>query len=222
MVDITLIIEGGAPKDTSDVQTVDNTPALRQSLHRIFNDVLGIETNITIDLGTNYRRATNMFCLSSKKRLYLFVDLDDAIDSSHWFLKLATEKLDNPIVVPSDKQEDVFFMIQETEAWILKQPASIERWGKHNNMIRLHPNEQVNTHSLIRNKNIESLRKPSDILATMLKHFYKKESANGIKKKVQYGKLTMLPSLLDHLDALDLITKDSELMRFKQIILSTQ
>ena len=133
---ITIMIEGGAPERNSDVATVENTESLRYSLHRIFSELVEREVGINIQLKTNYRTATTNFIQSAENNLVLFVDLDDKKENiPNWFCKLKNENPNKPIIISSDKKEKVFFMIQEMEAWILKQPEAIETWAQKNRYI---------------------------------------------------------------------------------------
>jgi hypothetical protein len=149
----------------------------------------------------------------------VIIDLDDKKENiPKWFCRLETEKPQKPIIIPDSKKQDVFFMIQEMEAWILKQPNSIEKWGKANGYLRLDPTNTINNHPLIMDKNIESIKKPSNVLYNIIKHFFQKEY-NGKKKKIQYGKLKSAPGLLDQLDVNTLLKSDSELQRFYKSII---
>ncbi len=117
---------------------------------------------------------------------------------------------DKSIVIPEEKIGKVFFMVQEMEAWFLKQPGCIERWRIEEEYERKHPDENIAEHSLIRGKDIESIRKPSDKLRTLIKKYI----SDG-KKSVKYGKLASAPGLLDNLDVATLLPLDRELQRFK-------
>ena len=51
MVTITVLMEGGAaPGSPADVQTVNNTQALRESLHRLFRENLSMEVSVVVDM----------------------------------------------------------------------------------------------------------------------------------------------------------------------------
>ena len=219
MVEITIVIEGGIVNtDTADTQTVDNSQALRQSINRIFSELLNENVSIIIQMGAGYRNAALQFVNINKKNLYLFVDLDDKKENIPvWFSKLTTENPNNPIIISDEKQQNVFFMIQEMEAWILKQSDSIDKWASENGFIRSHKSDLISDHSLIRGKNIEELNKPSSILKNLIKHFFYKEF-NGKKKKLQYVKLKYAPGLLDQIDIKILFKNDSELQRFHEVI----
>lgn len=214
MVTITIVIEGGVlSTDGIDVLTMDNSSALRQSLNRIFRELLNEEVSIVIQMGAGYRNAALRF-LAGEKNHILYVDLDNQKDKqSEWFDKLATENPQKPIIISEEKQKNVFFMIQEMEAWILKYPMSIVEWGKANGFKRLHEKELIQKHKLINNKDIESLNKPSHVLKDIIKHFFSKEY-NGKTKKIQYGKLKSAPGILDNIDTTELLALDMELQRF--------
>jgi hypothetical protein len=216
MVEITIMIEGGAPDSSSDIATVENTESLRESFHRIFSESLGYEVKIRVQPLGGYRNAARIFSESTTD-VYLFVDLDDKKENiPNWFEKLITENPLKPIEIPASKKPKVFFMIQEMEAWILKQPEAIENWGLKNHYVRKHPTEKIADHSLISRKNIEDLAKPSVKLNLIIKHFFRKEY-RGKKKIIQYGKLKTAPDLLDCLDVSKLKATDSEFNRFSTI-----
>ncbi len=219
MVEIRVIIEGGMVNTAvADAQTVNNSQALRQSLHRIFSKLLMKEVSIIVELGAGYRNAAKKF-VQTPQSACLYVDLDDKRENqSAWFDRLATANPDQPIVIPVAKRSNVFFMIQEMEAWILKQPQAIDRWAAFNNYQRLHADEPIENHSLIAGKDIETIGKPSEKLHDLIKHYYKDEHRN---KKIRYGKLKTAPGLLDHIDPVQLRSDDSELQRFCRLSAGT-
>lgn len=221
MVEITVIIEGGTVNaDTAAVQIVDNVSALRQSLNRIFSELLGENVSIIVQPGAGYRNAALQFLRNNKQAIFLYVDLDDKRENiAKWFDKIKDENPNRPIEIPEQRRQYVFFMIQEMEAWILKQPSAIDKWGTDNGYIRLYQAETIGGHSLIAGKDIESIEKPSEVLYNVIKHFFKREH-NGKKKKIHYGKLKSAPSLLDRLDVAQLLDADSELQRFRETVMS--
>ncbi|MBO5844248.1 MAG: hypothetical protein J6Q96_05220, partial [Bacteroidales bacterium] len=68
----------------------------------------------------------------------------------------------------------------------------------------------ISQHSVLINKNIEDIKKPSDKLATILKVYFEKKG-----KSARYGKLKTAPALLDALNTSDLLPLDKELQRLK-------
>lgn len=214
MVTLRIIIEGGIHINGNvDVDTVNNVASLRQSLNKFFSRIISSDkVSIEIIIGTGYRAAAKRFA-ESESDVSLYVDSDlpaEAVDG--WFDKLRNEE--NPeksIIIPDSKREDIYFMIQEMEAWFLKQPECIDRWVAAADLIRKNPEEKICNHSLIRGKDIELIRKPSEKLAILIKKYVADEEGKAIK----YGKLRTAPSLLDNLDVTSLLTKDAELRRFK-------
>ena len=208
------MIEGGAIDSNIDVATADNTLSLQESFHHIFSELLGNEVKICIQPLAGYKNAARIFSKSSDNNNYLYVDLDDRKTNIYnWFSRLENEN--NPIIIPEDKKKNVFFMIQEMEAWILKQPNTIESWGKKKKYTRTYPNEILSQHSLIAGKNIEDIIKPSKVLSDIIKHFF----SNG-KKKARYGKLKTAPELLDCLNVDCLKETDSEIERFHNEVIA--
>ena len=127
-----------------------------------------------------------------------------------WFESLInTENPDKSIIIPAEMREKAYFMMQEMEAWFLKQPDSIELWGKDNGYERKRENERIDSHSSIRKRDIETLNRPSEKLALLIKTFFH-NSGKGVK----YGKLKSAPGLLDDVDVVRLLQCDSELQRF--------
>ena len=215
MVNLNIIVEGGVPPSTVCVETANNVESLRQSLHGFFSRLLNREdVQITIHLGYGYKNAARQFSKSYVEG-YLFADSDHPQESKNqWFDKLVDDvNPDKTIIIPDYKKDYVFFMVQEMEAWFLKQINSINQWAEKEGYERKHPNENIEEHSVIRNKNIEEIKKPSEKLAIILKHYFEKN-----KRSVKYGKLKTAPTLIECLNVCELVNCDQELQRFIQII----
>lgn len=214
MVTLSLIVEGGVYPENVDVSTASNVEVLRQSLYSFFSRILDRnDISIKLFMGQGYRNASKTF-VASDNPIVLFVDSDLPPNNiGRWFDKLINQQHpDMSIVIPEDRIQYVFFMIQEIEAWFLKQPECLERWAESEGYTRMQKSVFISNHSLIKGKNIEEISKPSQKLAILIKKFFKKG-----KKGASYGKLRTCPRILDAIDANDLITKDKELQRFKQL-----
>lgn len=215
MVKLNLIIEGGVYTNNIPAETASNVESLRQSLHKFFTRILNRnDVEITIFMGAGYRNAAKQF-VKSVTPLGLFVDSDLPPETKHlWFDKLTNkEHPEMTINIPQEKIQNIFFMIQEMEAWFLKQPECLERWAEMNGYKRKNTELDIFNHSLIKGKNIESISKPSEKLALIMKCFFFK----GMKA-AKYGKLKTSPLLLDSLDIDSLLPLDSELQRFVSVI----
>lgn len=214
MVSLSLIVEGGVYPENVDATTASNVEALRQSLHSFFSRILNRDDiSIKLFMGNGYRNAARTF-IASDSPIALFVDSDLAPkDIKKWFDKLINHQHpDMSIVIPQDRMQYVFFMIQEMEAWFLKQPECMEKWAKTEGYTRMEENLAIFNHSLVKGKDIEEIGKPSQKMAILMKKFFKKG-----KKGASYGKLKTSPGLLDVIDTDDLISKDKELQRFKRV-----
>ncbi len=215
MVKLNLIVEGGVYANNVSADTANNVESLRQSLHDFFFRIIeSEEIAITIYMGAGNHNAARQF-IKSDSDVRLFVDSDLPLETKYeWFKKLINdEHPEKTVVIPSDKVPSVYFMIQEMEAWFLKQTDCLERWAEMEGYTRKDPHLSIAEHSLLRNKDIESIKKPSEKLAVILKRFFFKN-----KKGVRYGKLTTAPKLLDSLDISRLLPLDSELQRFYSMI----
>lgn len=215
MVRLSLIVEGGVYPNNVSVETANNVESLRQSLHKFFIRVLGREDiAITIFMGAGNRNAARQF-VESDAVLGLFVDSDFPPEEKYrWFDKLVNEEHPElTIKVPEDRIPFVFFMIQEMEAWFLKQPDCLERWAMSEGYSRKDAHLPIAGHSVIRGKDIELISKPSEKLAIIMKRFFFKN-----KKAAKYGKLRTAPLLLDGLDVPALVRSDTELQRFRAIV----
>lgn len=215
MVAIRIIIEGGS-SESNNIDTADNTESLRQSLNLFFSRLLNRD-DISIVMGYGYRNAAKLFLKDSLESI-LFVDSDCPKSQLSGFFERLEMDNKNSIKIPECRRENVFFMIQEMESWFLKQPECFDIWAKKEGYSR-RTNELILHHSLIYNKDIEDIEKPSVVIKTLLKHFYAKKVANKKRKLAVYGKLKTAPILLDCIDVGLLEKYDSELQRFKNQIL---
>ena len=214
MVKLSLIVEGGAFDTAAEV--ANNVESLRQSLYKFFNRILGRDDiDIVIFLGAGYRNAVKQFVDTNTIPLILFVDLDYPPNSKHmWFTRLTNElHPELTITIPEEKIQYIFFMVQEMEAWFLKQPDCLNRWAESEGYDRKSSELDIADHSLIRGKNIEEIAKPSEKLAILIKRFFCKGS-----KAIKYGKLKHAPQLLDSLNVDLILPLDSELQRFVSLI----
>ncbi|NPD81624.1 DUF4276 family protein [Prevotella sp. PINT] len=214
MVDITIIVEGGAYTENAAKTVTQNTESLRRSLHRIFKAALGDEIGITVIMSTSNRNSVNQFLSAHNSETYLFTDLDGDCST----IKLFYDKLENiegksHITVPNESKERIFFMIQQMEAWILSQPNAIEKWGAYEQYIRKHKETAISDHKLLKGKHVENIKHSDEVLSTIISHFFN-YNKNGVKKKVKYGKLKTSPSLLNSLDEHLLIEQTNEIKRF--------
>lgn len=202
MVEISLIVEGGDISNNINAQTANNTESLRQALNKFFTRLLNRDDiSIKLALVGGNRNAVKMFLKNSDETI-LFVDSDHS-NTDEWYKKM------EDMNIPNHKKGNIFFMIQEMEAWFLKQLSCLDRWAEKEGYTRKQEGD-ISQHSVLINKNIEDIKKPSDTLATILKVYFEKKG-----KSARYGKLKTAPALLDTLNTSDLLPLDKELQRLK-------
>jgi len=200
MVNVSIFIEGGVlPHDNVSVQTMDNSEKLREGFYSILSQVKSpTEFNIIIKQGSGNKQTINFF----KNRIHkehnssLLIDLDCHKD------KKEEKVLELDL---SDYSDNVFFMVQEMEAWIISQIDKIDTYyeGK---FIRKKNELALSDHIKIKNIHPEDITKPSIVLKEILGQYFR--TTNNKKKK--YGKLKDGADLISILNAIDLLRTFSD------------
>ncbi|MBQ6728723.1 MAG: hypothetical protein IJQ83_01165 [Bacteroidales bacterium] len=212
---IRIIVEGGAyPTNNTHSATdltLDGSEVLREELKKFFTAVLGIaDISIIVSYQAGYKNAAKVF-IAKPEENYLYTDLDDIPERrADWFTHLA----EVGIVIPDERKPDVFFWIQEMEAWFLKQPQSIERWATDRN-IKI--KRAIVEDPLISGKDIEHLQhKPSYVMKVIFQRDLEntRKGKNGKIQKLEYGKLRHAPRIIPYLIPQDLMANDAELRAF--------
>lgn len=214
---IRIIIEGGALPNRNDavdagtINTYDGSEVLREELKKFFINVLGIsDISVIVTYEGSNKNAAKVF-VTQPEEDYLYTDLDDVPEKrSEWFDKMEKDR----IVIPDERKQDVFFWIQEMEAWFLKQPQCIEAWAA---VRKIEVKTPIASDSLIAGKDIEHLvHKPSEVMKVIFRRDLKntKKGKNGKPQKLEYGKLRVAPRLIPFLNPQELKGNDAELQSF--------
>lgn len=214
---IRIIIEGGAlpnknnAADVGTINTYDGSEVLREELKKFFIKVLGIsDISIIVTYEGSNKNAAKVF-VSQPDEDYLYTDLDDVPEKRvEWFTKMENDG----IVIPEERQNDVFFWIREMEAWFLKQPQCIEAWAA---VRRIEIKTPIASDPLIAGKDIEHLKqKPSEVMKVIFRRDLKntKKGKDGKPQKLVYGKLRVAPRLIPYLNPHNLKDQDAELQSF--------
>jgi len=212
MVEIRIIIEGGVfPNINTNTATISNSEKLREAFHKLLSQVVKPEMfNLIVEIGAGYKNATKSF----KKYAFLdneaslLIDLDGA--------KSEKEQRLNELEV-TELSNRVFFMIQEMEAWILSQPAAIEkcyedRYYRKKGNVRI-MDEELELFKV----HPEEIKNPSFKLKVLLGKYYSEMKGN-VKKTKKYGKLKDAPLLIENLDIIKLIETFDDLKLLKDHI----
>lgn len=225
---VSIIIEGGVlANDNISAITMNNVESLRQSFYRIFNGILQENEDISIKIipQASYKQAIKSYLVATEDT-FLLIDLDmPKQQKAQWFDNLSMLP-NKPITIPDDRKEHIYFMIQEMEAWILKQPDAIYKWAIEYNHYLTKRADNLAEHTMLRNKNVEDIANPSSVLEKLITTFFEKDlkGTRAEKKKlgkVRYTKLKEGAELLDCLNIALLLAQDDELKRFKGNVLTS-
>lgn len=214
---IRIIIEGGSLQNNNDttdektIQTYDGSEVLREELKKFFTKALGVsDISVIVNYEGSNKNAAKVF-VAQPEEDYLYTDLDDIPENrAEWFTRMEKDG----IIIQDERKQDVFFWIQEMEAWFLKQPKCIEAWAA---VRSIEIKKSIDSDSLIAGKDIEHLSlKASKIMKVIFKRDLKstRKGKDGKPLKVEYGKLRVAPRLIPYLDPQVLITQDNELKAF--------
>ncbi|OQX00346.1 MAG: hypothetical protein BWK80_62060 [Desulfobacteraceae bacterium IS3] len=215
MVNITIYIEGGAQSENPAVLTVDNSSVFRENFHKLFSQKLSsAEFNLRIKPFGPIQGTKKMLERIEIQRIngVVLIDLD-----------APKEERNNRLTWynPSDRTK-IFFMIQEMEAWILSQTDKIEVFGRNEGLTRKRTDEDIKTHSLLKDKHPEEIPKPVDVkLDTILKEYFDvvkiKRGKRGNKAK-RYSKAKDGPKLIGLLELQNLMQCFDEAKRLVDYI----
>jgi len=195
MVNITIYIEG-VPSENPAVLTVDNSAIFRESFHQLFSQKLSsTEFNLQIKPFGSITQSRKMLehIETQKINAVILIDLDASKEKRE-------ERLNQ--YKPFDTS-NLFFMIQEMEAWILSQIDRIEEFGKNEGLLRKRDNEAINNNALIKNKYPEQINKPSEKLDTILRQYFdvvKIRQGKERRKGKRYSKAKDGPKLIGLLE----------------------
>lgn len=194
MVDIRIYVEGGVLQgDNTAIQTIDNSEKLRESFYHLFSQYVDdAKFNLIVEIGAGEKQAANFFKSQNLKsnNSLLVIDLDkpsDKRDEKIQYLELQNNK------------DEVIFMVQKMEAWILSQPERIDRILS-DRFNREKINIKLSDDNNLQNKHPEEIQNPDRVLNTIFQRYFS-EIKRGKKKKKKYGKLKDAPVLLISLDA---------------------
>lgn len=88
------------------------------------------DISIIVQMGWGVRAAIKQY-LSGGAFDCMFVDSDcPKGELETWYESFQNNEYpETSIIIPENRRSGIFFMIQEMEAWMLKQPECLDRWG---------------------------------------------------------------------------------------------
>ena len=132
MVNIHIFIEGIATNDSADVNTVDRSAEFRRAFHKLLSQSFENELiALSIEPATGWKAAAKTYIRHQQKggkNYCLLIDLDGRIETKSNRLNESLEGMKETL---AHFPNDVFFMIQEMEAWILSQPNVIDSYAEN-------------------------------------------------------------------------------------------
>lgn len=198
MVDITIYIEGfGYEKDLNLDSTFDSSVFFREAFNRLFyQKIQESEFNIKIQpIGSVTQASTYLKRIKENdENAILLIDLETSKEKKQ-------EKIER--LFKAYDINDLFFMIQEMESWILSQPHILQIFGENENLILKQDISNISDNILLKNKHPEEIHKPSEKLETLFKQYFSAElyRRGRIKKSNRnYSKTKDAPQLIQLLD----------------------
>ena len=166
MVKIHIFLEGFAIDDNEDVITVDRSPDFRRAFSQLLSQSTENElVKLSIEPATNWKAAAKTYIRHKQKNdknYSLLIDLDGNLETKP---KRLTESLVGMEETLSYFPNEVFFMVQEMEAWILSQPDVIENYANDKGYKRK-LEKKVREHHFLRGRPSE-ISKPSEKIKTI-------------------------------------------------------
>lgn len=208
MVDITIFIEG-VPTPDPMAGTVSNSPAFREKFYDLFTQqIAATDFNLKIELigSVTQTRATLERAHDYEHAVALLIDLDGP-----------REELDSRLSRYDERDKDqIFFMIQRMEAWILSQTDKIEQFGRIQGYARKRPNEAISENPLLNNRHPSEIAAPDEKLKTILRQYFDEIRIKGGREKLKgkhYKKSVDGPILIGLLELSRLMTDFGEAER---------
>lgn len=207
MVTLHILVEGGA----YDAEVTSNVESLRQAFHNFFVRLLSREDiGIVVEMDAGNRNAAKRYLKDTSQ--YLWVD-SDSKNPEDWFVSM--DSGEHPIVFAAEQRVNIYFMIQEMEAWFLKQPECFDRWAQRAGYRRKANKGAIAEDSRLAGRDVEAMTKPSHTVAMIVKRYFERVDANGNVRDARYGKLSTSPAMLDAIDTDQLSSNDNQLRKFR-------
>ena len=199
MVAVHIFVEG-IGTDNADVNTVDRSAAFRRAFHELLSQSIeNEEVTLSVEPARGWKAAAKTYIRhkqKAEKNYCLLIDLDATID--HKTVRL-NENLVGIQETLADFPNEVFFMVQEMEAWILSQPNVIETYANENGYKRK-LEKKVAEHHFLKVPPIE-ISKPSDKIETIFREYFEEwNELKGKNKAAKYHKTKIAPDLIGMLD----------------------
>jgi hypothetical protein len=162
MVVIKIFVEGGTVPTNANAATSANTAALRQSFNQLINSAFPTEkVRIECQLCGSGSEAKIKFVKNRDENSLLLIDLDGLVETR--MAKLTAFGL-------LDVRENVFFMVQAMESWLLSQPTRLQEGLKK--YYNKYTTTELCDDPLITNIDMQTIAVPDKVLDHLLKNHF--------------------------------------------------
>lgn len=195
MVSITIFVEGGPSGGASSFATVSALATYREGFRTLFSS-LSIPYQLIVEPIGSVSGARKYLEKIDAEGLDGFVLIDlDGPPADRAARIAANYSGVNPA--------NLYFMVQEMEAWILSQPEKVEDFGRNEGWTSKPKVASIVSDPAISGKHPEDIDKPAEVLDTLLRRYFQEVKIRGGKphvRPVRYHKTAHGPKLLARLD----------------------
>jgi hypothetical protein len=208
MVKVIVLVEGGQPAPaggSAELGMIGVGATFREGFRKLLGQAFpASHFQIEIrNIGSITNAKTTLAQMHASEQPYvLLIDLD--APPSERAKRLAISYPD-PAHHPN-----IFFMVQEMEAWFFAQPQHLDAHFQEDGAKLKDESVTISFKNALKGKHPETLKKPGDHLVTVVKQVYERPKRDGKLKPVQYAKGKDAPEVLKRLHLPDLITTFSE------------
>lgn len=208
MVKVVVLVEGGQPEPSggsSVLGMIGIGTTFREGFRKLLSQAFpagGFNIEVR-NIGSITQAPKAIAQLQSSGQPYiLLVDLDAPLSEKQ---KRLADNYPDPAHHPN-----IFFMVQEMEAWFFAQPQRVDDHFQDEGARLKEDAVTFAAKDALKGKHPEALKKPGDQLCTVVRQVYERPKRGDKPKPVHYAKGKDAPGILMRLSLPELITTFSE------------
>jgi hypothetical protein len=195
MVTLTVFVEGGPNDGRPAADTAQASAAFREGFRKLFAQ-LPLAFRLVIEpIGPVSRAREYLARIEAEgQEALVLVDLDAPPAERQQRIEQFYKGLNTG---------NLYFMVQEMEAWILSQPHAIEAFARGENWRPKSPPGTLSEAPALRRRPPEEIPHPSGVLDTLFRQHFEMEQKRGgqhLAKPARYHKMQHAPALIAGLD----------------------